>query len=267
MILYQFPISYYCEKVRWGLEYKRIDYQSVNVVPGLHRLAIKCNAPNCIPPITVPVLLDGDVSIQGSDFIMDYLDRSNGELLIGFEVPELVEKARVIEKFLDEEVGVPLRAVLYSALLDHRQKLIAVWNYHGSWCSRIYLQMATPGLKLMIKRMYKTDKDSIVEYKKLFSDSLDRLDRLYSNRAFLVGDRFSRVDMSFAAFLAPLAFPAEHPFPWPVNMPNSYTEFCQEHMNRLCMKRVTELYRDYRHNGASARYQRTIATTTEKLVS
>ncbi len=251
MILYQFPISYYCEKVRWGLEYKRIDYQSINVMPGLHRLAIKRKAPNCTQPITVPVLLDGDVSVQGSDSILDYLDQSCGQPLIGFDVPELVEKARVVEKFLDEEVGVPLRAILYSTLLDHRQELFAIWNHNDSWFSRMYLSLAAPGLKSLIRRMYKTDANSIVEHKKLFCDSLDQLDSLYSHRAFLVGDRFSRVDLSFAAFLAPLAFPAEHPFPWPIAMPESFCEFCQEHLNRLCLTRVAELYRDYRHHGVS----------------
>ncbi|HKX12345.1 MAG TPA: glutathione S-transferase N-terminal domain-containing protein, partial [bacterium] len=35
-ILYQFPISHYCEKARWALAFKEIPYRIVNLAPGLH---------------------------------------------------------------------------------------------------------------------------------------------------------------------------------------------------------------------------------------
>ena len=34
--LYQFACSHLCEKARWALEYKRVAYQPVNLLPGLH---------------------------------------------------------------------------------------------------------------------------------------------------------------------------------------------------------------------------------------
>ncbi|MCP3675846.1 MAG: glutathione S-transferase family protein, partial [Gammaproteobacteria bacterium] len=34
--LYQFPISHYCEKIRWSLDYKNLDYKIINLLPGLH---------------------------------------------------------------------------------------------------------------------------------------------------------------------------------------------------------------------------------------
>ncbi len=245
MILYQFPISYYCEKVRWALEYKKIEYQAVNVTPGLHRLVIKRAAPTCLPPITVPVLLDGRLPVQGSDSILDYLDQNIKEPALGFENVEDVEKTRVIEKFLDEEVGAPLRAILYHTLLPHHKELIDMWNYQGSKRSKIWLTMVAPSLKRIVRKMYSTD--SYAEHKKMLSESLDQLDRLYSKKEFLVGDRFSRVDLSFAAFLSPLAFPPDHPLPWPSNsIPETYMDFCREHHQRPSLKRMIELYRDYR---------------------
>ena len=33
IVLYQFPISHYCEKVRWALAYKSISYQKINLLP------------------------------------------------------------------------------------------------------------------------------------------------------------------------------------------------------------------------------------------
>lgn len=245
MILYQFPISYYCEKVRWALDYKKIQYQTVNVTPGLHRMVIKRAAPTCVQPITVPVLLDGHLPVQGSGSILDYLDQNIREPLLGFESVEDVEKTRVIERFMDEEVGAPLRAILYYTLLPDQKQLIEMWSHQGSRCSKIWLTILAPGLKRMVRKMYDTDR--YVEHKKILSKSLDQLDRLYDKKEFLVDDRFSRVDMTVAAFLSPLAFPPNHPIPWPSNsIPETYQEFCLEHQQRPCLKRMVELYRDYR---------------------
>ena len=35
--LYQFPISHYCEKVRWALDYKGIPHERRAPLPGMHR--------------------------------------------------------------------------------------------------------------------------------------------------------------------------------------------------------------------------------------
>jgi len=36
-ILYQFPLSHFCEKARWLLDHKELDFVAQNVVPGVHR--------------------------------------------------------------------------------------------------------------------------------------------------------------------------------------------------------------------------------------
>ncbi|VAW80072.1 hypothetical protein MNBD_GAMMA15-1204 [hydrothermal vent metagenome] len=36
MTLYQFPISHYCEKIRWALDYKGLPYTTINPLPGSH---------------------------------------------------------------------------------------------------------------------------------------------------------------------------------------------------------------------------------------
>ena len=54
--LYQFPISHYCEKIRWALEYKGLEYRKVNLLPGFH---IKTTT-KLVGKSSVPVLTDGD---------------------------------------------------------------------------------------------------------------------------------------------------------------------------------------------------------------
>ena len=48
--LYQFPISHYCEKIRWALEFKNIDHEIKNLIPGLHLLKTKKLAPESSVP-------------------------------------------------------------------------------------------------------------------------------------------------------------------------------------------------------------------------
>jgi hypothetical protein len=35
-ILHQFPISHYCEKTRWNLDAKQLEYRVKNQLPGPH---------------------------------------------------------------------------------------------------------------------------------------------------------------------------------------------------------------------------------------
>ena len=35
--LYQFPLSHYCEKARWLLDHKELDFVAQNLIPGVHR--------------------------------------------------------------------------------------------------------------------------------------------------------------------------------------------------------------------------------------
>ena len=68
--LYQFPVSHYCEKVRWVLDFKGIQYQKINLVPGPHvRKILQLTAKS-----QVPVLENGADVIQGSAEIIDYLE-------------------------------------------------------------------------------------------------------------------------------------------------------------------------------------------------
>lgn len=53
-ILYQFPISHYCEKTRWNLDAKGLPYEVRNLVPGVHVLVVK----RLTGTRTVPVLVD-----------------------------------------------------------------------------------------------------------------------------------------------------------------------------------------------------------------
>jgi len=243
--LYQFSISHYCEKARWALDYKGIPYRKINLTPGLHSIVIKRKA----AASTVPVLCFNDQTIQGSDQIIDYLDKLIPVRLLGFSNESQQEEARALEHFLDEEVGPLLRSLAYNILFQHRKTLIALWSDQGPFYAKAWLTIAFPFLLSVLRDAYKTDSCYLQENRQKFEKALNRLDRLYELRPFLVGERFSRVDLTVAALLAPLQFPGEHPCPPSIAMPDAYESFCSEHRERSVVRRVTKFYRDYRFMG------------------
>lgn len=68
--LYQFSISHYCEKTRWNLDAKGLDYEIVELLPLWHRIILWRIGGGT----TVPVLQDGDKVIADSTRIANYLD-------------------------------------------------------------------------------------------------------------------------------------------------------------------------------------------------
>jgi len=76
LTLYQFPISHYCEKIRWALEYKNINYRKVNLLPGLHaKKAEKLSSKS-----SLPILVHGKVIKRESSEIISYLDQAFPEI-------------------------------------------------------------------------------------------------------------------------------------------------------------------------------------------
>jgi len=67
--LYVFSFSHFSEKARWACDRKRLGYQLVPLLPGLHILTTRRLAPGT----SVPVLVHGPHVIQNSSEIIDYL--------------------------------------------------------------------------------------------------------------------------------------------------------------------------------------------------
>ncbi|HAS28702.1 MAG TPA: glutathione S-transferase family protein, partial [Alcanivorax sp.] len=120
-ILYQFPISHYCEKSRWQLDYKGLAYRTRNLLPGPHRLRTQWMA----RINTLPVLRDGQRVVGDSTKIAYYLEKHYPERSL---IPTDAEsRARVIEleQQLDR-VAVHVRRWLYGQIIDRPEVMDAM---------------------------------------------------------------------------------------------------------------------------------------------
>ena len=74
--LYQFPLSHFCEKARWLLDHKELDYVAHNLIPGVHRAFAQLKTGQN----RLPILRDQDHWIADSTKIALYLEEVYPEL-------------------------------------------------------------------------------------------------------------------------------------------------------------------------------------------
>jgi glutathione S-transferase len=91
------------------------------------------------------------------------------------------------------------------------------------------------------------------ESRRIVEDELDWLDGLLvDGRRFLLGDRFSRADITAASLLAPLALPKEHPTYELLEIPPRASADLALWAERPTLAWVRELYRRLRGKPASS---------------
>ena len=114
MKLLVFPHSHYCEKARWVLDYKNIPYEVVTIMPGAHMFTVRRYAKDS----SVPVLLDGDMAIQGSSDIINYLEKKFPDKYLTTKDPALLKTCFSIEEQMDKRLGVNISKILYAKILN-----------------------------------------------------------------------------------------------------------------------------------------------------
>lgn len=211
--LYQFAISHYCEKIRWALDYKNLSYETTNLLPGQHIKTMQKLTKGA--GASVPVLVhDGEV-IQGSSDILDYLDKTYPEKpLTPMDEPG---KSGVLawEKRLDDLAGPAVRCYSYHHFLQRPKIVVPLLTAGTPFYNRILLSLAFSRVNEVMRKWMKINEKTAEESRKVLEELLTELAEIYSQQPFLVGDSFSRADLTAASLFAPLFQPEAYPVPWP----------------------------------------------------
>ncbi len=137
LTLYQFPISHYCEKIRWALEFKNIEYKKVNLLPGLH--AKKAN--KITSNSSLLTLVHDKKVINESSEIISHLDQAFPENSLTSNDQNLKSEALQWEQFADEELGSDVRRVCYNTLLNHPDIITTCFTNNGPWYGKLYIKV------------------------------------------------------------------------------------------------------------------------------
>ena len=210
--LYQFCISHYCEKARWALDYKGINYQTVNLLPGQHV--------NTIRKLTgaessVPVLEHDGQIIQGSGHILDYLDKVFPDKPLLPADPDLQARVLEWEQKLDEQAGPALRTWVYHYFLQRPKIVVPMLAAGTPFYNRILLSLAFSRVDEIMRNWMKINQKTADAAQETLEQLITELAEVYEQQPYLVGDRFTRADLTAAALLAPLFQPEQYPVPWP----------------------------------------------------
>jgi glutathione S-transferase len=238
-----FGLSHFCEKARWALDWHGIAYTEISWAPGLHRVLLKRYGAK---GSTLPVLLDDETIVQGSSAIIDWAEsRANDPTRsLSPQTKDLAE-AQDIERRADEVIGVHVRRLAYAALLPtypHVAKR-ALFPPRSGWHGRIG-GMMWPATRRIMMRAYDIRPEAASESRSRLESELDWLDcKLNDGRSYLVGDRFSRVDVTVASLLAPFARPKER---YHDSVPDALAADVGRWSDRPVMRWVSAQYRAHR---------------------
>lgn len=244
-ILYQFPISHYCEKIRWAMDHKGLDYKLKNLLPGLHLRTTKKMGSKSY----VPILIDNNDAgkseqIQNSHVILNYLDEHYPDNSLTPNDPELFQQALGWEKYCDVEIGVHVRRYCYHILLEEPKIVIPFFTKGGPWWGPLFFKLSFSKLVPVMRKVMAIDEAGAQKSEVHIQQAIDKLHEEYQQREFLVGDTFTRADLTAASLLAPLIMPEGYGLDWPESVPDALQAFVDKNEEKLT--RIRQLYQQYR---------------------
>lgn len=211
-----FPHSHFCEKARWALDFKGLPYQEEVVMPGVHLKTIRRVAPGTTVPVLIEEGTEGaaDTVIQGSSRIIDYLEQHYPENSLTPSDAGLRQQCLALESQLATQLGEQLRSIRYHTLLAQPDYLEYCFMQGKPTWKRWLFRGMLPVLKKKIYQAYVVSDTNIDEVKQAFGQAMETLAEQLSDRQYLVGDTFTRADLSVTSMLSLLVMPQQHPFAW-----------------------------------------------------
>ncbi|MBF2064089.1 MAG: glutathione S-transferase [Calothrix sp. C42_A2020_038] len=243
MRLITIPISHYCEKVRWALDLLKISYIEECHSPPFHLLV----TPR-LGGRTTPILVTKDGIFLDSTDCLKYLDSiASEDSKLYPQQLELRQKAEELGKLFDEQLGVLTRVWGYSHVINDPELVKQAWCRNVPWIERMLFPVIFPKTREIICKQFNITSELAVETREKIQQIFEQVSNILADgRTYLVGDKLSAVDITFAALAAPTIAPPEHPATrgsldnFPVNMAKQINQFRETPAGQF----VLRLYRE-----------------------
>ncbi|ENV34312.1 glutathione S-transferase family protein [Acinetobacter gerneri] len=199
-ILYQFPLSHYCEKARWLLDHKELDYEAHNLIPGVHLAFAQLKTGQN----KLPILKDQDRFIADSTEIALYLDNYYPEHSL-LRADQTLRTQAININSLANELGVHVRRFGLANALSQNDDSIDIMIGEQGYL-RQFEKLSKPLIKTLMSKGYKLDQDKVAESKEMMDKIIQNLNELLleNGARYFVGDRLGLADISVCSMIAPL---------------------------------------------------------------
>ena len=207
--------SHYCEKARWALDRLAVPYDEEPHLPVFHWTASFRSGGRR----TVPVLISDERVLPDSTDILLYLDeRAPERAKLYPEEPGERRRCTELEDLFDRRLGPATRRLAYYHLLPSRELTLEMLRgprSGPSWERRV-AGPAYPVLSALLRRGLRIDRAGAERSRQVIDEMFEDVGaRLRGGRPYLLGDRFSAADLTFAALAAPVVQPPEYGFELP----------------------------------------------------
>lgn len=203
-LLITMPHSHYCEKARWALDLAGVDYVEEAHPPLFHWMATIRRGGR-----SVPVLVDDGRSYTDSTDILLHLDEA-GAALYPHEA-DLRQEALCLEDEFDLTLGPHARRRVYAQLLPHSALLLKIMTPGTAGFERTLLPAILPLTKSLIRRSLRVSAQSALRSLGLIDRVFGLVEqRLQGGGSYLIGNRFTAADLTFASLAAPVLLPPQY---------------------------------------------------------
>ena len=199
-------VSHYCEKARWALDYLGIEYVEENHAPPFYKFYTNREGGS-----SVPVLVTENIAYTDSTDILRYLDQQKEGQLYPRD-PSLRQKVEELEELFDTQLGEAIRCWSLFYAIENPKSYENISSQKVPWWQKIGLKFMLPQVLNFIKKEYNITVEKTEISLETIRDIFAKVEEILAkDKKYLVGDRFSAADLTFAALSAPLLRPKNHP--------------------------------------------------------
>ncbi len=206
-------VSHYCEKARWALDRAGVPFVEDAHAPILHYGSTLVRHGQRTAPILVMregIFRDSTAILHSADQFVDESKRLfPADQPRGRHVEEL-------EHLFDRKLGPATRRLAYFHLLEDKQLLRSVLGARIGGAERLLLRTSLPAIVGVLRGGLRIDAARAKKSQRRIEAVFEEVEkRLARGGRYLIGDRFTAADLTFAALAAPVLLPPEYGWPMP----------------------------------------------------
>ncbi len=206
-------VSHYCEKARWALERAGVPFVEEAHAPILHYAATLSR----FGQRATPILTTPQGTIRDSTAIVRYADQFAEEDKRLFPVHQ--PAARHVDelvKLFDRKLGPATRRLVFFHMFEDRRLLLQVLGARVGVVERSLLGVSLPAIVGVLRRGLRIDAERAKKSQRRIEAVFEEIEkRIARGGRYLVGDRFTAADLTFAALTGPVVLPPEYGWPMP----------------------------------------------------